>query len=143
MDPTTPRPTMDTATPRPTMETIDPYHLDYVLLIYYIVMIVVLAVVSLVKSCSGPTIQLTKNPGYTPRNIQGESPPGYTASTSPLFTIYSPHQAPATSPAPATAPAPAPAPAPSSGPSLVLDAMGSSGHPAGPPPPYSCIFVRE
>ena len=114
------------------------------LFIYFVVVSVVVAVVNLVKSCSSPTIQLTKNPGYTHRTNQGDSPPRYIASTSPLFTIYSPHQAPASAPepAPALSPAPAPGPAPSSVPSLVLGAAGSSGYPAGPPPPYSCIYVR-
>ena len=136
---------MDTAAPRPTWPTIpDQEKLELCMLfIYFVVVSVVVVVVNLVKSCSSPTIQLTKNPGCTHRTNQGDSPPGYIASTSPLFTIYSPHQAPATSPAPATPQVPAPAPVPSSVPSLVLDAVGSSGHPAGPPPPYTCIFVRE
>ena len=119
------------------MDTMDTTHL----LIYYMVVVVVLAVVNLVKCCSSPAIQLTKSPGYTPRTNQGDFAPGYIASNTPLFTIYSPHQALATSPA--AAPAPAPSSAPSSVPSLVLGAVGSSGHPAGPPPPYSCIYVRE
>ena len=135
---------MDTAAPRPTWPTIpDQEKLELCMLfIYFVVVSVVVAVGNLVKSCSSPTIQLTKNPGYTHRANQGDSPTGYIAPTSPLFTIYSPHPAPAPSPAPAPASAPAPAPAPSSVPSLVLGAAGSSGYPAGPPPPYSCIYVR-
>ena len=147
---------MDTTTPRPTIGIMDTY-LDYMPLIYYLVLllVVVLAVVILVESCSSPTNQLTKNPGYTPRTNEEDSPPGYNASTSPLFTIYSPHQAPATARAPAltpaTAPALTPAPAPaltpaparaaSSSPSLVLGAVGLSGRPASPP--FTCIYVRE
>ena len=133
---------MDTPAPYPTMPTIhDQEKLELcMLLIYFVVVSVVVAVVNVAKSCSSPTIQLTKNPGYTHRTNQSDSPPGYIASTSPLFTIYSPHPAPAPAPAPASAPAPAPAL--SSVPSQVLGAAGPSGYPAGPPPPYSCIYVR-
>ena len=75
----------------------DPHHLDYdyVLLIYYMVVLVVVGVMDLVKSCCGPTNELTKSSGYNPRTNQGDSPPGYTASTSPVFTIFSPHLGPA------------------------------------------------